>query len=166
MVTKHSRMMTYRQLAPKKLKKLWPSGLARSLDKLNHRISTTIRYMVTKLRRMVTFYERLSPIKSHNPSIMWSSEIKWQTKPIISTLAMPADTRVVGRWLTLRRSHTYSNMVFWSREHCEVTWKFEKSISPLSQDLWPLNLTGCWLQGGAAESKHLISPPTSSTPKS
>ena len=67
---------------PKIYKNLWPSGLARSLDKLNHHISTTIRHMVTKLRRMVTCYERLSPIKSHNPLIMWSSEIKWQTKPI------------------------------------------------------------------------------------
>ena len=100
----------------KSYKKLWPSGLARSLDKLNHRIFTTIRYMVTKLRRMVTCYERLSPIKSHNTLIMWSSEIKWQTKPIISTLAMSTDTRLVGRWLTLRRSHTDSNMIFWSCE--------------------------------------------------
>ena len=36
-----------------------------------------------------------------------------------------------------------------------VEWQIDKIISPLSQDLRPLNLTGCWLQGGCSECKRL-----------
>ena len=32
-------------------------------------------------------------------------------------------------------------------------WWFEKILSPLSQDLWPLNLAGGWLRGGSSAHK-------------
>ena len=31
-----------------------------------------------------------------------------------------------------------------------IMWQFEKFISPLSQDFWPLNLAGWWLWGGGS----------------
>lgn len=37
-----------------------------------------------------------------------------------------------------------------------VIWQIKKIISPLSQDLKPLNLTGWWLQGVGLERKHLV----------
>ena len=36
----------------------------------------------------------------------------------------------------------------------EVTWHFQKSLSPLPLYLWLINLTGCWLQASAH--RHLI----------
>lgn len=46
-------------------------------------------------------------------------------------------------------------MILWSRDQCNVTRQFEKSISPLLQYLWPLNLPECWLQRGASASNRL-----------
>ena len=42
--------------------------------------------MVTKLGRMVTYYEEHPPIKSHEPLITWSLKTTWQNKKIISPL--------------------------------------------------------------------------------
>ena len=42
-----------------------------------------------------------------------------------------------------------------SRDIMLVTIKIAKTISPLSQDLWSLNLAGCWHQGGSLERKRL-----------
>ena len=36
-----------------------------------------------------------------------------------------------------------------------VTGQINKIISPLSQDLWPLNLAGCWLQREGLECKRV-----------
>ena len=40
-----------------------------------HSISTTTITMVTKLSRMVTNYEGLQPVTSHDPSITWPCEV-------------------------------------------------------------------------------------------
>ena len=40
-----------------------------------------------------------------------------------------------------------------TREQYKITWQSEKLISLLSQDLWPLNLAGCWLMGGCLAHK-------------
>ena len=40
--------------------------------------------MATKLSMVITYHKGLPPIKSHDPLIMWSCEITWQTKNIIS----------------------------------------------------------------------------------
>ena len=42
-----------------------------------------------------------------------------------------------------------------SLDQSEVLWQFGKSVSPLSQDLWPLNSAWCWIQGGAPVGQHL-----------
>ena len=53
---------------------------------------------------------------------------------------------------TLKFTWTFdhvSHMNFWSCDQLEVTCQIGKIISPLSplsQDLWPLNLTGCWFR--------------------
>ena len=43
--------------------------------------------MATKFGRMVTYPEELLWIKSHDPLIMWSCKIAWQTKITISLLS-------------------------------------------------------------------------------
>ena len=58
-----------------------------------HFISNTAMHMSTKLTKEVTYHERLLPIKSHDLLVMWSCDITWQTKTIISPL--PLDL-----WLT------------------------------------------------------------------
>ena len=45
-------------------------------------------------------------------------------------------------------------MTLWLRDHHET--KCEKIISPISQDLCPLNLEGSWLQGEGSNRKRLI----------
>ena len=55
-------------------------GLARSHDKLNYYISTTIVPLAIKLARMVTYLEGLLFIKSFNALIMWSCKATWKTK--------------------------------------------------------------------------------------
>ena len=42
--------------------------------------------ITTKLGMMASYLDRLLPIMSHNHSITWSFEIKWQTKNIIFLL--------------------------------------------------------------------------------
>ena len=54
--------------------------------------------IATKLGKMVTYDERLLPIKSHDLLITWSCEITWQTKNI-STTAMSLTTKI-GRLVT------------------------------------------------------------------
>ena len=55
-------------------------GLARSHDKLNYYISTTIVPLAIKLARMVTYLEGLLFIKSFNALITWSCKATWKTK--------------------------------------------------------------------------------------
>ena len=43
-------------------------------------ISTTTMPIVTKLGRVMSYYERLPSLKSYNPLITWSCEITQQTK--------------------------------------------------------------------------------------
>ena len=47
--------------------------------------------MTTKLDRMESDPDSLLPLKSHDPLIMWSGEITWQTK--ISSLTIPMATK-------------------------------------------------------------------------
>ena len=76
-------------------------------------ISTTTKPMATKFGRVVTYHERLPPIKSHDPLTKWPFEITWQTKIILSLL--PECLRppnLVRLWNTLRSS---SYLTLWSR---------------------------------------------------
>ena len=73
----------------------------------------------------------------------------------ISTYRRSTDTKL-GEEVTycerfsILKSHDL--LITWQ---LEVTLQIEKIVSPLSQDLWPLNLTECWLQGGSGERKRL-----------
>ena len=58
-------------------------------------------------------------------------------------------------WLTVTGFHPYNHKTIWSCEQCEFTWQIEEFISPISQDLWSLNLVGWWLQGRHSEHKCL-----------
>ena len=135
--------------------------------------------MATKLRRMVTYFEGLLPIKSHDSLIKFSDKIMWHTKTITSTLPQwcPGPLYLVEWWLTMKGFHPLSDITLWSgglersrdklkplhfhchnvyrRQEREVTWQFEKLLFPLSHELWPLNLSGCWYQGRASACKHL-----------
>ena len=53
---------------------------------LKHYISTVRVPIATKLGRMITYLDGFLPEKSHNPLIMWSCNITWQTKIIIFLL--------------------------------------------------------------------------------
>ena len=55
-------------------------------------IITTTRRMTTKLDKVVTYYEKLQLIKSHNPLNAWSNEVMWQIC-LISTTSMPMATK-------------------------------------------------------------------------
>ena len=61
-------------------------GLARSHDKLKLNLLKLYyqKAMAIKRGRMVTYYEGVSPINSHNLLNMWSFEIIWQIKNFLS----------------------------------------------------------------------------------
>ena len=63
----------------------------RSRNKLKNCISTTTMLMAIKLGSMMTYFEWLLPIKSHNHIIIWSCKITWQTKisPVRQCLWLP-----------------------------------------------------------------------------
>ena len=46
-------------------------------------------------------------------------------------------------------------MPLWSHDQRESVWQIEKSVSPLSRNLWPLNLASRWLQQGDSARKAL-----------
>ena len=104
-------------------------------------ISFSKRCMITKLCREVTYDEVKSPI-------MWPlshvrSRDKIKTKYFLLN-------NVCGHQLC--RMMTYNeeispimscdSLIMWSHE---VTWQNKNKISPLLQNLWPLNLAGWWL---------------------
>ena len=57
----------------------------------NHYISTTRVPMATKLDKMITYFDGLLPIKSHDSLITWSCGITWKTKTIISPIPQCLD---------------------------------------------------------------------------
>ena len=65
------------------------------MTNLNHYISTSTVHMATKLGTMVTYLDKLLPIKSYDPLIMWSCNITWQIKNhYISTIRVPMTTKL------------------------------------------------------------------------
>ena len=71
----------------------------------NHYISTTRVTIATKLGRMITYFDGLLPITSHDTLISLSCEITWQTKTIIFPIPQCLwPPNLVGCWLTLSGS--------------------------------------------------------------
>ena len=56
-------------------------------------MSTTTMYLASKLGMVVTYNEKIPPIKSHDPSNMWSRKVIWQIKKIALT-SMPMATKL------------------------------------------------------------------------
>ena len=141
---------------------VWPGSdlliwhVTRSHDKIIPFISTTTVPIATKLGRMVTYLEQLSPVKLFDPLVMWSYKITWQTKTIITPLPQCLyghQTWQVGDLFWRNAIHIVTWPLFWWS--CLITRQFEKFISPFSHDLWPLNLAMCWLRGGGSVCKRL-----------
>ena len=79
--------------------------------------------IVTKLGKMVTDSEKLLPIKSHDPLIICSYKITWQTKTIISQrLECLWSPNMVGWWLTLRAPNCKVNWPL-NPLNCSITWQ-------------------------------------------
>ena len=75
--------------------------------------TTTTSVMTTKLSRVVTYYERLPLINSHDFLITLSCVITWQTKAIVSPVKQwLRPPRLVGWWLT------------WRVSTCKAAWPF------------------------------------------
>ena len=90
--------------------------LNRSRDKLKH-FSTTRVPMTTSLFRMITHLDSIIPIESHDPLILWSCEIIWQTKTIISLIPQCLwPPNLAGWWLTLSGFHPLSCLTHWWRD--------------------------------------------------
>ena len=93
--------------------------------------------MATNFDRVVTYLERLPPIKSHDPLITWSCEMRWQIKNT-STFTMVISTNF-GRMVThkeelpILNSHDSSCIIFTSTRLTKqvkmVTYR--KGLSPI-----------------------------------
>ena len=104
----------------------------------NYYISVITMPKASKLSRMVTYLEELSPIKSYDHLVTWSCETTWQTKSIISPLPhclLPPN--VVGWWLSyklkpllIQYHSAYSHQTWqggdlpWGVVTHKVTWSF------------------------------------------
>ena len=99
--------------------------------------------MATKLGNAVTHHKELLLINLLDPSITWFCEVTSNIKYFISPFApRPMATKrakVVTclEGLSVINSHNPLNMC--SRE---VTWQIKNIISPMSQCLWPQDLSG------------------------
>ena len=72
--------------------------------------------MATKFGRIVTYIDNLLSTESNEPLMIWSCEIRWQTKTIISPLIQYLwPPNLAGLWLTLIAIHSKCYMTFWSR---------------------------------------------------
>ena len=77
----------------------------------NYYISNTTVPIVTKLGRMVNYFNQLLPLKLLNHLVTWSCYIMWKTKTIIFSLLQCLWTpNLVGWWLTLRDCYHYSHL--------------------------------------------------------
>ena len=79
------------------------------------------------------YHEGLPPIKAHDPLIIWSCEITWQTKTI-SPLPVSMDAKL-GRMLGYPPISLLDPLVTWS---CKIMEKTQ-NISSLPQCLWSPN---------------------------
>ena len=112
----------------------------RSHGKLKHCLFTTTMLMATKRGRMMTYLERLLPIKSNGHINTWSCNITWQTKIIIYSLTQCLWQSILAGWgYTIRSFHSWSHQIFWSRD-CARSRKLL-----LLYCLWSLNLAKWWL---------------------
>ena len=101
--------------------------------------------MVTKLFRVVTCGDELSPINAHDISMEWSCWVKWQIKYI----SPPAED-VLGRcWHSFRGSQTWPFDQVTKMRSCDCL----KNL--FSWGLLLMNLEGCWLYGGYSSCKCL-----------
>ena len=66
----------------------------------------------TKLKKAVSYHERISPFKSHKPLITWFCIITWQSKNTISPTAMPIATNH-GRMITYHDFHPMASTTLW-----------------------------------------------------
>ena len=100
--------------------------------------------MVTKLTGW------LYPERSFHPSIsittQWGGLVR--LLDIVNNCISAITMHMVTKLFTLVAHHeepttinSHDSLVMWS---CEVRWQFENFIFLLSQDLWSLNLAGCW----------------------
>ena len=80
MTTKLGWMLIYRAPTHKVIWPFYHVVLWVHVTYYSHYVSTTTVPMGTKLDRMVLYLEGLLPWKSHDPLILWSCKITWQTK--------------------------------------------------------------------------------------
>ena len=66
---------------------LWSLVLQSHVKYISCCITTTTRSILTELGKVVTNYKKLQPLKSHNSLNMWSREVTWWIKNILSPLS-------------------------------------------------------------------------------
>ena len=140
--------------------------------------------MTIKLGKMATYFEGFLPIMSLEPLITWSGKIMWQIKTIttpllqslwppnwqddslpwgpptgqiktiISLLKESMSTKP-GRTVNYRKGllpiQSHDPLITWSSK---IMWQTKTNIFPLSQCLWPPNLTGWWHTMRCSEPLH------------
>ena len=98
--------------------------------------------MTTKLGRVVTYHEGFPSIKSHDPLVVWSCKITWQTKFMLT----PPPEQLWTPKLAGCRSQVTLTSCYPIKSHnplntwsCDITWQAKTIISSLSQCLWSRN---------------------------
>ena len=105
--------------------------------------------MTTKLGRLVTYHDGVSPLKSHDPLITLFCEITWQIKLIISPLTQCLSTpNLVRCW---RGAYHLSQWLF---DHV-TNLRTDGTLKYHYLRNTHCNLAGCWQQGIASASKRL-----------
>ena len=89
----------------------------------NHHISTTAMLPATKFREVLIYNRELFSINSHVPSNMWSCEVIWNVRFVISLLL----AKTVTYYEKLIPINSHNSLSMWS---CEVTYY------PLTHCIW------------------------------
>ena len=101
----------------------WSRGLARSRDKQKSLYIHNQSAYGYILGRMITYLDEFLLIKLHHPLIMWFCKIMWQTKPIISPLAVSMATKLARIVIYLVRLLIIKSYKTLTTCSCKVTWQ-------------------------------------------
>ena len=156
MVPNHGKVLTYCEGFP-------PINSHKLLNMWSRNITGQIKKTISPLSQCLWSQ---SVDQSIDPKVCLSCDVSWRhvylgnhetggivrSSDKLSTFLLLQDTHGrqsrQGDDLPWENPTIIDTWPYLTREQYKITWQSEKLISLLSQDLWPLNLAGCWLMRG------------------
>lgn len=97
--------------------------------------------ILTKLGRIVAYFERFLLIKLHGPWIMGSSDITWQIKTINKIPLVTKLSRLMTYLEELLPIKFQNTSITWS---CKIIWQIKDLVIPLPKALFWISFEALW----------------------